>query len=88
MKPASDRYDGGIGGPGIWDQMPLVPPTTTPQEVSDPDLIWSKPKLTKKPGAKRTRNKTTATKKSATKKAAKKRRTTKKKMVGRSKKRR
>jgi hypothetical protein len=47
MNPASDPYDGGIGGPGIWDQMPLVPPTTTPQEVDDSELIWSKPRTTK-----------------------------------------
>ncbi len=76
MNPASDPYDGGIGGPGIWDQMPLVPPTTTPQEVDDSELIWSKPKLTGE--------------KSSKKMAAKKRKATKakKKMVGRSKKRR
>ncbi len=72
MNPASDSYDGGIGGPGIWDQMPLVPPTTTPQEVNDSELIWSKPKLTKE--------------KTSKKRTAKKKK--KKKMAGKSKKRR
>ncbi len=80
MNPATDPYDGGIGGPGIWDQMPLVPPTTTPQEVDDSELIWSKPKLTGETSSK----KMTAKKRKATK--AKKK--TKKKTVGRSKKRR
>ncbi len=80
MNPASDPYDGGIGGPGIWDQMPLVPPTTTPQEVDDSELIWSKPKLTGEKSSK----KMTAKKRQATK--AKKK--TKKKTAGRSKKRR
>lgn len=74
MNPVSDPYDGGISGPGIWDQMPLVPPTTTPQEVDDSELIWSKPKLAKENTSK--------------KMTAKKKKATKKKMAGRSKKRR
>ncbi len=53
MNPASDPHDGGVVGPGIWDQMPLVPPTTASQEVDDSELIWSKPKLTKEKTSKK-----------------------------------
>jgi hypothetical protein len=76
MNPASDPYDGGLGGPGIWDQMPLVPPTTIPQEIDDSELIWSKPKTatTKKTARKKTKTKKTKTKKTKTAGRSKKRR--------------
>jgi hypothetical protein len=93
MNTASDAFDGGIGGPGIWDQMPLVPPTAAPKEVDDSELIWSKPTLTKQRRATPTMGtKKTTVEKSTKKKTAKRKKTTKKtvkkKTAGRSKKRR
>lgn len=97
MNTASDAFDGGIGGPGIWDQMPLVPPTAAPKEVDDSELIWSKPTLTKqrratpttgttrKATAKKGTKKKTTKRKKTTKKTVKKK---KKKTAGRSQKRR
>lgn len=98
MTTAFESSDGGIGGPGIWDQMPLVPPTSTPQEVDDSKLIWSKPKMTPEKSSKRAATKKPAkkTKKAAKKKSVKKKsvkkkkaaKARKKKTAGRSKKRR
>jgi len=81
---STDVYDSGLGGPGIWDQMPLVPPTKAPQEVDDSQLIWSKPK----PVSTATKQ-TKSTPKPATKRAAKKKAAKKKtkKTTGRSKRR-
>ena len=43
------RRDGsGLGGPGIWDPMPLVPPKMPADEVDDANLIWSKPRMSAK----------------------------------------
>jgi len=91
MNTASDAYDDGIGGPGIWDQMPLVPPTAAPKEVDDSELIWSRPTLTKQRRATPTMGtakKTGTKKKKTTKKTKAKKKPIKKKTAGRSKKRR
>ena len=86
MNPTSDPHDGGIGGPGIWDQMPLVPPTTTPKEVDDSELIWSRPKPGQQLGEKEKKKK--KKKEATTKRKRTKKRTVKRKTAGRSKKRR
>ena len=86
---STDLNNSGIGGPGIWDQMPLVPPTKAPQEVDDSKLIWSKPKpavtTRKNAKSKPTLSKARTAKKATKKKAATKKKT--KKIAGRSKRR-
>ena len=88
-----DPPDRGLGGPGIWDQMPLVPPTRTPKEVDDSKLIWSKPTLATDEApasskAKRARKKTRTAARPAATKRTKKHTKSKTKKAGLRKKRR
>jgi hypothetical protein len=43
MSAASDYAGTGLGGPGMWDPMPMVPPVRPPSEQDEAKLIWSRP---------------------------------------------
>ncbi len=72
-----DTSGTGLGGPGMWDPMPLTPPSSPPAQANDPEFVWSRPAqlapdetkeaaaLKKRPAARKPANKT------ANKKAAK-----------------
>ena len=93
----------GLGGPGMWDPMPLIPPSSPPAQAKEPQFVWSRPAQAapdekkeaagtgKKPTA-RTPAKKKAVKKKAAKKTVKKKtakkKPLKKKTAGRAKKRR
>jgi hypothetical protein len=48
MRTTLQSQDSGFGGPGMWDPMPLTPPTRPPGEGTEP-LIWSKPEAAPAP---------------------------------------
>ena len=83
-----DAFGTGIGGPGMWDPMPLPPPVTPQEPREEEKLIWSRPEnitpepaAPKKPSKRRPAAKKKAkkpAKKRAAKKAAKKKRPVKK----------
>ena len=78
-----DTSGTGLGGPGMWDPMPLTPPSSPPAQANDPEFVWSRPAqlapdetkeaaaLKKRPAARKPAKKT-AKKKAAKKKTAKK----------------
>ena len=68
-----DEFGTGIGGPGMWDPMPLPPPVTPPEPREEERLIWSKPEnISPQPAApKRPSKPRPAAKKKPKKKAAK-----------------
>jgi len=87
-----DTSGTGLGGPGMWDPMPLTPPSSPPAQANDPEFVWSRPAqpapdetkeavaLKKRPAARKPAKKT-AKKKAAKKKTAKKKPVSKKKTV-------
>ncbi len=87
-----DTSGTGLGGPGMWDPMPLTPPSSPPAQANDPEFVWSRPAqpapdetkeaaaLKKRPAARKPAKKT-AKKKAAKKKTAKKKPIRKKKTV-------
>jgi len=69
----------GLGGPGMWDPMPLIPPSSPPAQAKEPQFVWSRPAQAapdeKKEAAgtgKKPTARTPAKKKAVKKKAAKK----------------
>ena len=87
-----DTSGTGLGGPGMWDPMPLTPPSSPPAQANDPEFVWSRPAqlapdetkeaaaLKKRPAARKPAKKT-AKKKAAKKKTTKKKPVRKKKTV-------
>lgn len=47
----TDSFGAGIGGPGMWDPMPLPPPVTPPEPRDEEKLIWSRPETLTPPAA-------------------------------------
>ena len=65
----SDPFGAGLGGPGMWDPMPLTPPVKPPSEPEQGRLIWSRPE-SEAPAEKRAAPRQPAVKKAAAPKAA------------------
>ena len=91
-----DTSGTGLGGPGMWDPMPLTPPSSPPAQANDPPFVWSRPTPAtpddtkkaaapkKRPAARKPAKKTAkkkAVKKKTVKKKAAKKKTVKKKAV-------
>jgi len=95
-----DTSGTGLGGPGMWDPMPLTPPSSPPAQANDPPFVWSRPTPgapddtkkaaapKKRPATRKPAKKKTAKKKAAKKKTVKKKAVKKKTTAGRAKKRR
>ena len=43
MISSFDPTGTGLGGPGMWDPMPLTPPVRPPAEVEEQQFLWSRP---------------------------------------------
>lgn len=66
MAMTLDAYGTGIGGPGMWDPMPLPPPVTPPEPRQEEKLIWSRPEtITPEPVQRPTPRKRRTTKRKA-----------------------
>jgi hypothetical protein len=87
MTMLRDTSETGLGGPGMWDPMPLTPPTSPPSQAKEPEYIWSRPDVVEPPDEAAAAKKKAA-KKKPTKKKTTKKKTTKKKTARRAKKRR
>ena len=91
MTQFAPRDGSGLGGPGIWDPMPLVPPKMPADEVDDANLIWSKPRMSVQAAGAGAKPKSAQPQQKRSKKGKRKsakRKTTKKKTAGRQRKRR
>jgi outer membrane biosynthesis protein TonB len=89
MTLISDPSGTGLGGPGMWDPMPLTPPVKPPAKSEELPFIWTQPEpaapAKKERAPARARPKKRTVRKKAVKKKAKKKAAKRKKPVRRKK---